>query len=257
MAVLAPEAIEATDAVATGGVASGAAKARAGRGTRGKRATGRAAQLNQQAASQSSEARARQRAIDRQQAAEEHQQQKRQQQAQSFAQARGREAASISLPGDRQYQGVILAEFVIAVIVVSTGPLVNPPSDGKGGPSPYRVNHLKQLLAIGMTYFILALFSSGRHGRIAAWFGGLVLLGLGFAQLANGDLTAFFRIFGPGGGPADQGIPQAPPADQGIPIPGGDLPTPGLGQPIGINQPPPGLGQPIQASGAGYNQIQA
>ena len=114
--------------------------------------------------------------------------------------ARGaaRSADRARLPtGNRQYQGAILAEFVIAVLVVSTGPIVNPPQDGKDSPSPYRVGHLKQLLAVGAVYFVLALLSSGRHGRVAAWFGGLVLLGVGFTQVANGDLSALFKIFGP------------------------------------------------------------
>ena len=36
-----------------------------------------------------------------------------------------------------------------------------------------------QLVAIGAVYFILALFSGGeRSGRIVAWFGGLLLLGI-------------------------------------------------------------------------------
>jgi hypothetical protein len=47
-------------------------------------------------------------------------------------------------------------------------------------------------------YFVLALLgASEKAGRYAAWFGGLVLVGLGLAQLVNGDLAKFFSVFAP------------------------------------------------------------
>ena len=145
--------------------------------------------------------------------------------------------------GDRAYQGAILAEFVIAVIVVSTGPLVNPPQDGKGGPSPYRVNHMRQLVGIGIVYFILALLSSGRHGRVAAWFGGLVLLGLGFTQLANGDLTAFFHVFDPtstGSQDLQQAAAQFATEAQGAATAAEQVGAQAAGQPVGYQGTAPG-----------------
>jgi hypothetical protein len=157
---------------------------------------------------------------------------RRERQFSQAARRTGRGALKARLPGSHSYQPVILAEFVIAVVVVATGPIAKggtPEAQTKGSPSPYSVNTLKQLVAIGGVYFVLAILaSSQRAGRYAAWFGGLVLIVLGLAELASGDLSAIFHVFGPG-----SGIPQAPPASQGIPIPGGTTPVPGLGQDIG------------------------
>ena len=131
---------------------------------------------------------------------------------QQLQQGYGRSAARSSrgalkgrLPGTHSYQPVILAEFIVAVVLVSVSPLASggtANAQAKGSASPYDVNTLKQLVAIGMTYFVLALFgASEKAGRYAAWFGGLVLLGLGFTQLASGDLQAIFGLFSgiPGG----------------------------------------------------------
>jgi hypothetical protein len=95
-------------------------------------------------------------------------------------------------PGGRNYQGVILAEFLVAVLVVAFLPLAaGQPDDGKAGPSPYRVNDMIQLVAIGAVYFVLALFSSGeRSGRVVAWFGGLLTLGILIAKTHSGQLSA-------------------------------------------------------------------
>jgi len=97
-----------------------------------------------------------------------------------------------SAGGGRNYQGAILAEFLVAVLVVAFLPLASgPPDDGKAGPSPYRVDDMIQLVAIGAVYFILALFSSGeRSGRIVAWFGGLILIGILIAKVGSGQLSA-------------------------------------------------------------------
>lgn len=119
---------------------------------------------------------------------------------------KGKGALKARLPGSHTYQPVILTEFVVAIVIVSVSPVAKggtAESVAKGSPSPYSVNTLKQLVAIGGAYFILALLASSRRaGRYAAWFGGLILLGLGFAELANGDLTALFKVFGPGSGAA-------------------------------------------------------
>jgi hypothetical protein len=107
------------------------------------------------------------------------------------AQARNVSQQQIT-PGGRNYQGVILAEFLVAVIVVAFLPLAaGAPNDGKAGPSPYRVNDMIQLVAIGAVYFILALFSSGeRSGRVVAWFGGLITIGILIAKVGSGQLSA-------------------------------------------------------------------
>lgn len=128
--------------------------------------------------------------------------QRRERQFSQKAKKTGKGALKARLPGSHTYQPVILAEFVVAIVIVSVSPVAKggtAESIAKGSPSPYSVNTLKQLVAIGMAYFVLALLAaSQRMGRYAAWFGGLILLGLGFTQLANGDLTALFKIFGPG-----------------------------------------------------------
>jgi hypothetical protein len=129
--------------------------------------------------------------------------QQRERQFRQAAKRTGRGALKARLPGSHSYQPVVLAEFLVAVVVVSVSPVAKggtATAQAKGSPSPYSVDTLKQLIAIGAVYFVLALLASSRRaGRMAAWFGGLVLLGLGFTQLANGDLTALFKIFAPGG----------------------------------------------------------
>lgn len=114
-------------------------------------------------------------------------------QAGAYASAKGRQAgryaATARIPtGNRQYQGVILAEFLIAVILVAALPIASggsPNARAKGGVSPYDTGDITQLVAIGAVYFILAIVSSGNRGRFAAWFGGLVLLGIGFVKTAQ------------------------------------------------------------------------
>lgn len=104
----------------------------------------------------------------------------------------GREVGQQQItPGGRNYQGVILAEFLVAVLVVAFLPLASGPTDGKQGPSPYRVGDMIQLVAIGAVYFVLALFSSGeRSGRVVAWFGGLLTLGILIVKTHSGQLSA-------------------------------------------------------------------
>jgi len=128
---------------------------------------------------------------------EQAQREQRRRQVTDRAQATGRSAASSIggariTPGGRNYQGAILAEFLVAVLVVAFLPLASGrPNDDKTGPSPYRVTDMTQLVAIGAAYFILALFSGGeRSGRIVAWFGGLLLLGILFAKVGSGQLSA-------------------------------------------------------------------
>jgi hypothetical protein len=112
----------------------------------------------------------------------------------------GRSAARARIPGGRNYQPVILAEFLVAIVVVALAPVAKGGSDtakAKGSPSPYDTSTLKQILLIGVVYFVLAIVSSGKQGgRFAAWFGGLVLVGIGVQQTTNGGFAAVFRMFG-------------------------------------------------------------
>ncbi len=98
--------------------------------------------------------------------------------------------------GDRGYQPVILAEFLAAVVIITLTPIAtggSPAAQAKNSPSPYDTGDLRQLVAVGGVYFVLALLSSGNSGRLSAWFGGLVLLALGLSKVAHGQLSAVFH----------------------------------------------------------------
>jgi len=172
-----------TGVAGTGAAAAASGPARAGGGARGVRAAPAAPRRKKGGTP------------------EERGGQQRGRQFSKSARRKGKGALKARLPGSHSYQPVILAEFLVAVVVVSVSPLAKggtPEAQAKGSPSPYSVNTLKQLVAIGGVYFVLALLASSRRaGRMSAWFGGLVLLGLGFTQLLSGDLQAVFKIFGP------------------------------------------------------------
>lgn len=127
-------------------------------------------------------------------------------QAGTYAAGKGKQAARDAgrarLPtGDRQYQGVILAEFLVAVLIVALAPIARGKAaqDKTPGPSPYGIDDIKQFAGIGVVYFILALLSSGKYGRYSAWFGGLILVAIGLSQTTSGGLPAIFGIFQPSG----------------------------------------------------------
>jgi hypothetical protein len=143
-----------------------------------------------------------------------------------------RDAGRARLPtGNRQYQGVIVAEFLVAVLITGLAPLARGKGaeDSSSGPSPYGPDDIKQLAGIGAVYFVLALLSSGKHGRLSAWFGGLVLIGIGLSQTVSGGLPAIFGIFQPsalssGGSAGSTGASAgssaaAVPATGGTPLP--------------------------------------
>lgn len=158
---------------------------------------------------------------------------------QRAARSAGRTAARARVPGNRQYQPAILAEFLVAILVTAVGPLAqggDKTAQAKGGPSPYSADTLKQLVAIGAAYFLLAIASGSRkYGRTAAWFGGLILLAVGLNSFVTGGLVAIFGIFGP--------APQvAPPDASGAEL--GNVP-PGQQVTGGIGANIPGLGQGI------------
>ena len=113
--------------------------------------------------------------------------------ARARAQAAPRQYASqargIRSPGTGKYQTAILAEFLIAAGVVAFTPLATGGPSDNASPSPYTVNDLTQLAAIGAVYFLLAVIP-GRGARWSAWFGLLILLGLMCRKFATGELTA-------------------------------------------------------------------
>lgn len=121
-------------------------------------------------------------------------------------------------PEFRNYQGVILAEFVAAEILVAATPIAA--RKNEPGLSPYRARDMTKLLAIGLLYFLLELstIGSAKWSRFAAWFGALILLTVGLNEAAN--IAKVLNIFS---GPDTAGEGQAGPI---------------LGQ-----QPPPVTGQ--------------
>jgi hypothetical protein len=101
-------------------------------------------------------------------------------------------------PRFSNYQGIILAEFVLAELLVAATPIAT--RKDQAGLSPYVPRDLTKLLSIGMVYFLLQLLAVGGPGpgRLGAWFGGLVLLSVGLNESAN--IAKDLQIFS-GGSP--------------------------------------------------------
>lgn len=135
-----------------------------------------------------------------------------------------RTGRQFTAPEFHNYQGIILAEFILAELLVAGTPIAT--RQEQPGLSPYVPRDMTKLLSIGMVYFLLELMAVGgaKTGRLGAWFGGLVLLGVGLNEGANvaktldlfggiGDAAAKAKDkFGgghlgpPGRGPAGNGL---------------------------------------------------
>ena len=91
------------------------------------------------------------------------------------------------------YEKVIVAEFIVVVLLVAVAPFTRKNRDGL---SPYYGQDLVQLVAIMAAYFILGLVAQGGQGsaRVAAWFGGLLAVGIGLGEAAY--LAKVFDLFG-------------------------------------------------------------
>jgi hypothetical protein len=76
-------------------------------------------------------------------------------------------------------------EFVLAELLVAGTPIVS--RQNQQGLSPYIPRDMTKLLSIGLLYFLLELMSvaNAKWGRIAAWFGGLILLTVGLGEAAS------------------------------------------------------------------------
>jgi len=121
----------------------------------------------------------------------------------------------------------VAAEFVAASVLVALTPIASrkaaPGASGKL--SPYVPGDLIQLVAIGVVYLILEGLAAGPRGaaRFAAWFGFLILLGVGLFEATR--LADFFRLLTGGGvgtiqltgarAPATKGESPIPPLGQG------------------------------------------
>jgi hypothetical protein len=152
---------------------------------------------------------------------------------------------------------VILAEFLLAVVVVALAPIAKggtATAKAKGSASPYDTGSLKQILMIGLSYFILALLSSGRTtGRYAAWFGGLMLVGIGVQQTVNGGIAGIFKMFTSSAGSGLGSFPASPASGSllpGLNINAGQFSGDALAQGVtvapppaieGVQGPPPGV----------------
>ncbi len=106
----------------------------------------------------------------------------------------------------KDYQVVVLIEYVAAIVLVATAPIAKgqaaAPGAGTPGISPYQGKDVLQLGGITLLYLVLALAAAGGRGlgRVSAWLGGLVLLTVGLGQAAS--IARTLDLFGVGGGPA-------------------------------------------------------
>jgi len=91
------------------------------------------------------------------------------------------------------YQPVILAEFVAAVLLIAATPFAK---KNQPGLSPYAGRDMVQLVAVTLVYFILALISGTgpKAARLSAWFGLLVLLTVGLAEAVR--LAKLLNVLG-------------------------------------------------------------
>jgi hypothetical protein len=135
------------------------------------------------------------------------------------------------------YQAIIAAEFIGAELLVAIGPVAAQkpqPTQTSGGKSlsPYRVNDLVKLWAIGVVYLILMGLAAGSQGRgrFSAWFGFLILIAVGLSELSRlADIFATLAgarvqdvaLTGTQA-PATKGTAAVPPL-----VPGGTPPPPG------------------------------
>jgi hypothetical protein len=101
----------------------------------------------------------------------------------------------------KTYHRAVLAEFVACVVLVGASPVLTPRTKAKGSQQVVDTTvsfaaPLVRLTAVCIVFFVLALMASGpRSGKIAAAFGGLVLLGT--LLNATDMFTAITAAFGP------------------------------------------------------------
>lgn len=126
--------------------------------------------------------------------------------------AYGRTGRQFTAPEPRSYQGIILAEFVLAELLVAATPIAA--RDSTPGLSPYIPRDLTKLLSIGLLYFLLELMSIGGPGwgRAGAWLGGLVLLTVGVNEASN--ITKDLNLFGSITTPKKTAAPKPPPVTE-------------------------------------------
>lgn len=100
------------------------------------------------------------------------------------------------------YQAIIAAEYVAATLLVALTPIATrqaQPSTATGKLSPYVPADMIKLLAIGIVYLILEGLAAGPRGlaRFSAWFGFLILIGVGLSEASN--IADVFNMLAGGG----------------------------------------------------------
>jgi hypothetical protein len=137
----------------------------------------------------------------------------RRQRAASAARGASRRAQATRSSGRDNYQPIILAEFVAAIILTALTPMAS--KKNPDGLSPYSGRDAIQLLALTLVYLILALVSVGGRGagRLSAWFGGLILLTVGLGEATT--IAKTLDIFGGGTPPASPPAPVTGPQNVG------------------------------------------
>lgn len=140
-------------------------------------------------------------------------------------------------PVYRNYQAIILAEFVAAELLTASTPIAT--RKGQPGLSPYVPKDLVQLAAIGFVFLILELIAVGGRGagRVAAWIGALVLLTVGLSEAAN-IAKVFALLSGGSGKPSTDAITTT--AAHPDALTQVLQTTPGIGTTEGTSSAPPG-----------------
>lgn len=100
------------------------------------------------------------------------------------------------------YQAIIAAEYVAATLLVALTPIATrqaTPSTASGKLSPYVPADMIKLFAIGIVYLILEGLAAGPRGlaRFTAWFGFLILIGVGLSEASN--IADVFNMLAGGG----------------------------------------------------------
>jgi hypothetical protein len=107
--------------------------------------------------------------------------------------------------GSRAYHRIVIAEFVVTIVLIGLSPVLVPRTSKSVSPaqeaadavgSASLAGPLVRLTAACIAFFVLSLMSTGKKsGKIAAAFGGLIVLG----TLINATdmLTAIAQAFAP------------------------------------------------------------
>jgi hypothetical protein len=119
----------------------------------------------------------------------------RQNRQQRQARQQERRSGSGLLAPRRNYQGIILAEYIAVVALIALTPIATKQNQDSPGLSPYAGKDIVRLASLTLLYLMLGLLSVGGRGpgRVAAWLGGLFLITEGLYEASN--LVKDFGLF--------------------------------------------------------------